>query len=214
MYIHINKYVLYYVLQNLKLFCLNYLVNLYIISLIYIMLLNKPAKTILIVGLGNPGYSKTRHNLGSDFLWFLFQDKKKEYIKPNLFIIKMFDKIFVVYLCPSVMNISGEQVKMAYNQFKCEQIIVFLDDIETNLGDYKISYGIGSNGHNGLKSIIKNIPGKKIFRFRLGVGRPTTQSINEFVLGVFSSDEMKLIIQMFEKLEKEWWTAINKKFVV
>jgi PTH1 family peptidyl-tRNA hydrolase len=178
------------------------------------MLINKPVKTLLLVGLGNPGYSKSRHNLGADFLLFFFKNDEKIFIKSNLFIVKKFNKTFIVYICPSVMNISGEQVKWAFNQFKCDELVVFVDDMDTKLGQYKISHGIGSGGHNGVKSIIKHLPNHKIIRVKLGIGRPLSSSVDKFVLGYFSNDEQLLIHQMFKIAQDTWFLNVSKKCAI
>lgn len=149
-------------------------------------------KTMLVVGLGNPGkeYENTRHNLG-----FYFIDKIKEILDfPDFKLGKrcnalISEKDDIVLIKPQTfMNKSGESVKRIFKN----NLIVIHDEAEINLGEIKISKGITSHGHNGVESIINNIKTKDFTRIRIG--------INSEYLG---DDLEKEVLKKFNKYEKE-----------
>ena len=53
--------------------------------------------------------------------------------------------------------------------------------------DYSSEEGL--RGHNGLKSIAKELGSKDFFRLRIGIGRPRGLDVASFVLGRFSVEE-------------------------
>lgn len=152
---------------------------------------------ILMVGLGNPGYKYTRHNLGADCLDYIIENNKSIVFTHNISIIEHNNTTYILYRCPDLMNISGKNVAKAYVKFQCTKIVVFMDDMETNLGTYRKSFGMGSNGHNGIKSIVEVLK-KPIHRIRLGIGRPVNKEVNHFVLEKFTPEERDIIKILFE----------------
>lgn len=123
----------------------------------------------LLVGLGNPGktYANNRHNIGFMILESLknfyntpkfIKKFKSEYLKTSI------NENIVFLLKPmTYMNDSGiavKEIKDFYN-ISINNIIVFHDEIDLNLGDVRIKKGGSHNGHNGLKSIDQFI-GKKL----------------------------------------------------
>jgi PTH1 family peptidyl-tRNA hydrolase len=163
---------------------------------------------ILAVGLGNPGYKGTRHNIGAELLEKLFKDSQKNYLKSNLYSIEHEKFIIIVYTCPSLMNESGKNISYIYNKMHCKTMIVFVDDLETALGKVKISYGKGTSGHNGVKSIVHYLPHIQFYRFKIGIGRPTNQSVSEFVLDKFLSTEREILNSI--DIEKQWKDLLNQ----
>ena len=163
----------------------------------------------LIVGLGNPGekYEFTRHNIGFmvvdkvlkdianvEKTWVLHKDL-------NTYLFKNGDLIFAKP--QAFMNNSGVVVKRIVNLYKVpvEQIWVIHDDIDLPIGKIRIRRGGSSGGHNGVESIIKNLPSPEFLRFRLGIGRGkmdikkstdinlSRQGIEKFVLAPFKDSE-------------------------
>jgi len=152
----------------------------------------------LLVGLGNPGktYANNRHNIGFMILDSLekfyntskfIKKFKSEYLKTNI------NENIVFLLKPmTYMNDSGiavKEIKDFYN-ISINNIIVFHDEIDLNLGDVRIKKGGSHNGHNGLKSIDQFI-GKNYNRVRIGVSRPSKlyeKNINENVSNWVLSD--------------------------
>jgi PTH1 family peptidyl-tRNA hydrolase len=112
---------------------------------------------------------------------------KSEYLKTNI------NENIVFLLKPmTYMNDSGiavKEIKDFYN-ISINNIIVFHDEIDLNLGDVRIKKGGSHNGHNGLKSIDQFI-GKNYNRVRIGVSRPSKlyeKNINENVSNWVLSD--------------------------
>ncbi len=155
----------------------------------------------LIVGLGNPGkeYEKTRHNVG-----FMCIDKLSEYFGLELKSKKFSglytefnfngEKIFL--LKPQkYMNLSGEVIRDFINFFKIniEDILVICDDLDTELGKYRLRYKGSCGGHNGLKNIEQNLSTKEYKRMRIGISDNENIDTKDYVLGKFTNDEIKLI---------------------
>ncbi len=151
---------------------------------------------ILLTLLGNPGrqYRNTRHNLG----WMI-----EEYLPPDVSLAwqKKFNGLYcqtrigegkLLLLKPETyMNRSGASVRAASAFFKVppEKIIIAHDDIELPFGTLSFRKGGGLGGHNGLRSITKDLGTRDFFRFRLGIGRPERGDVSSHVLGRFSSLE-------------------------
>jgi len=178
----------------------------------------------LIIGLGNPGkqYETTRHNVGFmmvdrikenyNFSDFEFNKKFNAYIsissKPLLPLGKGGrrpdegesndkDKIFLAKP-QTFMNNSGDSVRaiLDFYKLKPEDIIVIHDDIDLQLGKYKITDSSGSAGHNGVQDVIDKISTQNFKRIRIGVENKNLRSVidpADFVLQKFSEEELKTI---------------------
>ena len=104
----------------------------------------------LIVGLGNPGnsYVDTRHNVG-----FMILDQYLKNVNLDVVWSKKFDGLFfktrinkyeVIFLKPQTyMNLSGECVKkfMDYYDIDVDDLFVISDDLDINLGNFKLKKG-------------------------------------------------------------------------
>ena len=82
------------------------------------------------------------------------------------------------------MNRSGECVRKAMSFFEISEqsTLVVHDELDLPLGALKLKRGGGEAGHNGLKSISAEIGTREYSRLRVGVGRPTTGDVAEFLL--------------------------------
>lgn len=155
----------------------------------------------LIVGLGNPGkeYEKTRHNIG----FMLIDELKKDFTLENSTKFKgeLYKKASLLLLKPhTYMNLSGQSVKAVADFYKPERIIVIHDDIALNFGALRFKIGGSSGGHNGLKSI-DSLIGVDYERMRMGVGKPTFNTV-DFVLGRFSKEEEEALPDFLEHSKK------------
>lgn len=100
----------------------------------------------LIVGLGNPGkeYEKTRHNMGFMTIDKLSQKMNVELQKEDfkgIYGKTIFNNEKVILLKPlTYMNLSGESIIEIVNFYKIplENIIVIYDDIDIEIGKFKI----------------------------------------------------------------------------
>ena len=154
----------------------------------------------LIVGLGNKGteYKRTRHNAG-----FMAID---EYLKKyNLELNKSkFDGLYceaiingekVMLLEPQkYMNLSGEVIIKYINYFKIDinDILIIHDDMDLEVGTFKIRYKGGPGGHNGLKNIEANLKTKEYKRIKIGISKNNINMV-DYVLGKFSDEELEKI---------------------
>lgn len=162
----------------------------------------------LLIGLGNPGkeYEKTYHNAGFLFIQYLMNKKpaNSEFRIQNLELLKS-----DVY-----MNESGKFVAKILKKHgvKPEEILIVHDDSDIESGKYKISFGRGSAGHNGVQSIINTIKTKNFWRLRIGI-RPrgdaklrgkiretTRKKASEFVLKKIGKKNLKVFEKMFSEI--------------
>ncbi|AER40847.1 MAG: aminoacyl-tRNA hydrolase [Flavobacteriales bacterium] len=159
----------------------------------------------LITGLGNPGslYRNTRHNLGfliinriAEKYLLSFSRKKFGYVSEFTY------KKKILLLKPSTyVNDSGLSVKYWMNKEKIplKNILIISDDIYLNFGNIRLRGKGGDGGHNGLKSIEKELRTSHYARIRFGIknDRWMKEKI-DYVLGIWSEEELKNI---FDKLE-------------
>ncbi|MCL4146134.1 UNVERIFIED_CONTAM: hypothetical protein GTU68_052830, partial [Idotea baltica] len=180
----------------------------------------------LIVGLGNPGseYEGTRHNVGFDFLDYLFLNlpeiswKNKfganftslEYKSEKVFFVKPF----------TYMNLSGEPLRKfcAYFKIDINEVIVCYDDIDLDIGNLRLRDKGGAGGHNGIKSIISEFGVENFTRLKIGISRPKFKvsqinhqnldelevkevqgSVSNWVLGKFSDKEKLDLEDVFNR---------------
>ncbi|HET9098145.1 MAG TPA: aminoacyl-tRNA hydrolase [Candidatus Saccharimonadales bacterium] len=159
-------------------------------------------KTILLVGLGNPGneYQNTRHNIGfmclDDFVskndqmsdWI-----NKKDLKCTLSSGTVGDARVIAIKPTTFMNLSGEAVQSASNFYKIhpDNLLVIQDELDVDFGHIRIRNGGGSAGHNGIKSIV-NVIGEDFTRIRIGIGpkHPPQIKSEDFVLQKFTGAEM------------------------
>ena len=86
------------------------------------------------------------------------------------------------------MNESGRSVGPARGAFKLDldRIVVVHDEIDLPFGDIRVRLGGGLAGHNGLKSLRRDLGSPDFHRVRVGVGRPDTtdpELVSAHVLG-------------------------------
>jgi peptidyl-tRNA hydrolase, PTH1 family len=162
-------------------------------------------KTILIVGLGNPGkkYEGTRHNIGFECLnafvsdsdemsdWILKKDLKCE-ISNGM----MADTRVIAVKPNTFMNLSGEAVQAVSHFYKIQpqQIVVVHDELDIPYGQIRTRNGGGAAGHKGVKSLIQHI-GEECDRIRIGINgaKPLSMESADYVLEHFSKAEAEHI---------------------
>ena len=86
------------------------------------------------------------------------------------------------------MNESGGSVGPARGAYKLDldRIVVVHDEIDLPFGDIRVRLGGGLAGHNGLKSLRRDLGSPDFHRVRVGVGRPDTtdpELVSAHVLG-------------------------------
>jgi PTH1 family peptidyl-tRNA hydrolase len=86
------------------------------------------------------------------------------------------------------MNEAGRSVGPARGSYKLalDQLIVVHDEIDLPFGEIRTRLGGGLAGHNGLKSLKRELGGADFHRVRVGVGRPDSTDpdiVAAYVLG-------------------------------
>ncbi len=182
---------------------------------------------ILIVGLGNPGkeYEGSRHNVG----WFVLDGfvEHEGLPKPTqsgkyagMMSSGVFSQKDIDVLYPTTfMNHSGSAIKKYIGEKgKPEMLIAVHDEIDLPFGEVRISYDRGPGGHNGVKSLIDAI-GSEFVRVRIGVAqknlfgivkRPKGDALSKFVLGAFTSREVKELQKIVERARRAIELLVTK----
>jgi peptidyl-tRNA hydrolase, PTH1 family len=88
------------------------------------------------------------------------------------------------------MNDTGRSVGPARGSMKValERVLVVHDEIDLPFGEVRTRLGGGLAGHNGLKSIKRELGSAEFMRVRVGVGRPSStdpEIVSSYVLGRF-----------------------------
>ena len=162
----------------------------------------------LIVGLGNVGkeYENTRHNMG-----FMLVDRYLEYKNITDKFKEKFNAMYVettinnekvIFIKPTTyMNNSGIAVRafVDFYKLKSGDILVISDDLDLDLGKFRLRRNGSSGGHNGLKSIISHLGTDGFKRLRIGISNDKDDVIN-YVLSKFSKKELNEIDTMFDNL--------------
>ena len=162
----------------------------------------------LVVGLGNKGreYENTRHNMG-----FMLIDRYLQYKNITDKFKEKFNAIYiettinnekVIFIKPmTYMNNSGIAVRAFVDFYKLnsEDILVISDDLDLDLGKFRLRRNGSSGGHNGLKSIISHLGTDNFKRLRIGISNDKDDVIN-YVLSKFSKKELNEIDTMFDTL--------------
>ncbi|WP_066634301.1 aminoacyl-tRNA hydrolase [Desulfolucanica intricata] len=157
----------------------------------------------LIVGLGNPGpeYINTRHNIG-----FKVIEKVAEKSGTSLY-KKMFRALIgqtvfegqkIILAKPQTyMNLSGLAVASLLSWYKLspEELLVVYDDFNLELGRLRLRKKGSAGGHNGMKSIIRELGTDNFPRLRFGIGKPASPGPDQssYVLGKFSTGEIRVV---------------------
>lgn len=163
----------------------------------------------VIFGLGNPGsdYSSTRHNVGFLFLDYLFEKLNfhKWSRKENYFFAEknIQDQLVILIKPLSFMNLSGEVVSefVENNNLPLNDMLVIHDELNIELGEFKIKNGGSDGGHNGIGSIIYHINSNQFTRLRIGVGNQfkSGEMVN-YVLAKFSESEFLKLKIIFDNI--------------
>ena len=160
----------------------------------------------LIVGLGNPqdNFTNTRHNFGYMVIDGLIEKYKSALVKRTIDPKNqvLLTKNMALLKPADGMNISGEAVKKAVDQLninlKTYDLIVLYDDMDFELGQYKINHASGAGKHNGIKSIFGEVA-QHFTRIRLGIGRPKDVIAINHVLSPFRDDELTMVNKVINK---------------
>ena len=158
----------------------------------------------LVVGLGNPGreYEKTRHNIG-----FITIDNYADKLGISINKTK-FNGLYgetlvngekVILLKPqSYINLSGEVIHKFVDFYKMsvDDILIIHDDLDLNVGVYKIKQKGSSGGHNGLKNIELHLGTQDYKRIKIGISNNKDIDTKDYVLGKLSKEESEKLSEV------------------
>ena len=169
----------------------------------------------LIVGLGNPDkeYDKTRPIVGfmviDNYLGSVNWSNKFN----ALYCEKVINGEKIIFVKPlTYMNNSGNAVGefVRYFNIDSKDILVIQDDLDLNVGDYKLKMHSSSGGHNGIKSIIASLGNQDFPRLKVGIGSVKKDEVIDYVLGKFSKSELEVLNELFNTFDKIINSFINE----
>jgi len=154
---------------------------------------------LLVAGLGNPGreYERTRHNSG----WLVLDELARRHggswrskFSGSLAEERLGALRLALLKPETYMNESGRSVAAAARFFKVEPeaLLVVHDDVDLEAGRLQARRGGGLAGHNGLRSLARDLGTQDFLRLRIGVGRPgrgDPRSVSDWVLSPFAAED-------------------------
>ena len=98
------------------------------------------------------------------------------------------------------VNLSGRAAKALLQRFSLspEELLVVCDDVALPLGRIRIRRKGSDGGHNGLRSIIKELGTENFPRLRVGIGREGIKDLVGYVLGEFEREEMEILEKVLD----------------
>lgn len=168
--------------------------------------------TKLIVGLGNPGskYKDTKHNVGFMAIDTIVNSLNIQFTENKVFKAEetstFIDGEKIYFIKPTTfMNASGLAVRafLAYYNLAPDDLIVIYDDLDMEVGKIRFRQKGSAGGHNGIKSIIKELGTQEFDRVKIGIGRPKTgMTVIQHVLGKFDKDDRITILKTLDKVDE------------
>ncbi|MDR2568569.1 MAG: aminoacyl-tRNA hydrolase [Mycoplasmataceae bacterium] len=161
----------------------------------------------LIVGLGNfpSEYQNTRHNAGFICVDYFCQQNNLTLNQTKFNGVFYKGDNFIIAEPHTYINLSGEFVKAIMDYFKIpvEDLLVIYDDIDTDVGKFRLRVSGTPGGHNGIKNIINLLGTNNIKRIRVGINHPPKEVLlADYVLGKFSSAERKELENVANKVSE------------
>ena len=164
----------------------------------------KPDRSMLVIGLGNPGkrYERTRHNVGFDVLDELVRRRglrfrRRPFWRPLAHVARSGDDNAIWIKPTTYMNRSGEAAVWARRAYDASELplLAVYDDADLPLGQLRLRRGGGHGGHNGIRSLIDCLGESAFLRIRLGVsgeGR-RERPLADYLLDRFEPEEQPTV---------------------
>jgi PTH1 family peptidyl-tRNA hydrolase len=169
-----------------------------------------PARTRLIVGLGNPGpeYADTRHNVGFKCVDELarryrvaWQDKNQA-LSSCVAVIPAPSELTVVLAKPQTfMNRSGTAVRdlVGFLKLDTQQALIVYDEMDLPFGRLRMRERGSPGTHNGMRSVVSSLETDNIARLRVGIGQSSPGGATSHVLGEFTSEEQAAVQDLIDR---------------
>lgn len=162
----------------------------------------------IIFGLGNPGqqYKNNRHNVG-----YMAADEAanaqgisfKKSFKLSAFAAKKnIGQEEVFFIKPrTYMNNSGLCVKKTLDNYKLsiQDILIIYDDADLPLGEIRFRQKGSCAGHRGMNSVISIMETEQVNRLRIGIGKPDTGELSDYVLSDFFPQEREALGEIIRR---------------
>ena len=170
----------------------------------------------LIVGLGNIGreYINTRHNAGFMAIDKLLAGQMAR--QDTKFEAEIFKSGEMLLCKPSTfMNESGRAVRKIVDFYKLDicEVVIIHDDLDIDLGEYKIQKGVGPKVHNGVSSVESALGSKDFLRVRLGINNREKNNFggsgSDYVLTKFTEEELEEMSDVIEESMDELVVALS-----
>jgi len=178
---------------------------------------------ILILGLGNypEEYSNTPHNAGFMFLDTIIDllrplhitFKQTQYCKQKIIESDQY-KLFLTYP-QTFMNLSGNCFKEAIESCNFSSFVIAYDDLDIELGAFKITTQKNSRTHKGLLSLKPYLSKleKPVFFVRLGVNtsrRHRFRDPSEYLTSPLKKSELQILKTT---CQRAWMSLISPNFL-
>ena len=100
------------------------------------------------------------------------------------------------------MNLSGNSVRkiMDYYKIDVSDILIVSDDLDLNVGNFKLKLNGSCGGHNGLRSIESSIGTSNYKRLKIGISKDKDSDTKDYVLGNFSKEEKTALEELYKSL--------------
>lgn len=181
-------------------------------------------KVKIIFGLGNPGfqYKNNRHNVGYMVVEELRKKEKirlRRSFKFSAFLgLGKIGKSDVALAEPrTFMNNSAVCVKKILDNYKIspKDFLVVYDDVDLPLGIMRFRKR-GRATHRGIASIIESLGSLEVNRLRIGIDKPGTGDLSNYVLSDFSFQEKEILKNVISKAASACidWVNFGADFVM
>lgn len=155
-------------------------------------------RTLLWVGLGNPGaeHARQRHNIGFMAVEAIarrhgFGPWRRRF-KGEVAEGRIGPARIVALKPETYMNGSGDSVQpaAAFHKVPPADIWAFHDELDLAPGKVRVKKGGGAAGHNGLRDMQRALATPEFWRVRLGIGHPGHKDrVTGHVLGNFAKQD-------------------------
>ena len=86
---------------------------------------------------------------------------------------------------------------MNYYKISIDDILVISDDLDLNIGNFKLKDKGSSGGHNGLKNIEEFLGTNEYKRLKIGINNDKNVDTKDYVLGKINKEALQRYDELF-----------------